>query len=328
LVKKSYYAQVNSINRINWSYFSMGWKGSQVSITYHGDRCPADRNCGIMKGVFPFRENQESNTMKDQPVVLVTGASSGIGEATAWKFAQQGYRVVLAARRRDRLQALADKIVSAGGAACPVETDVTKLADIQRLVQIALEEYSQIDVLVNNAGFGRLTWLENLDPVQDIELQVQVNLLGVIQTTRMALPSMIQRRKGHIINMASIAGLIAPPTYSIYSATKFAVRGFSEALRREVGCYDIHVSVIYPGGVETEFKGHTGIKRKTGITTPGRMRLSADQVAEAVWRVVKRPKKTVVIPSVYRVATAFNALFPGMTDWIIEKRFTKVERDL
>ncbi len=266
--------------------------------------------------------------MIEKSVIVITGASSGIGEATAWKFAQQGYRVVLAARRFDRLKVLAEKIKADGGDALPIATDIARLADIRCLIQTTLEKYSQIDVLLNNAGFGRLAWLESLDPLLDIESQIQVNLLGAIQTTRMALPNMISRRTGHIINMASIAGLIAPPTYSIYSATKFGMRGFSEALRREVGCYGIQVSVIYPGAVTTEFVEHTGMRRKTGITTPGRMRLSADQVADAVWQLVKRPRRSVIIPPIFRYATAINFIFPGWVDWIVEKRFVAMERDL
>jgi short-subunit dehydrogenase len=265
--------------------------------------------------------------MSDQPVIVITGASSGIGEATALKFAQEGFRVVLAARRSKRLEALTDKITSAGGQAYPLATDVTKLIDIQRLVQATIGKYDRIDVLFNNAGFGRLSWLESLDPVNDIEAQIQVNLLGVIQMTRATLPVMIEQRGGHIINMASVAGLIAPPTYSIYAASKFGLRGFSEALRREVASYGIKVSVIYPGGVQTEFSEHIGMRRKSGITTPGRMRLSAEQVADEIWRLVKKPKRAVVIPSIYRAAIVFNALLPGLVDWIIEKRFISVERN-
>ena len=151
-------------------------------------------------------------------------------------------------------------------------------------------------------------------------------MLGAIHTTQQLLPGMIARRKGHIVNMASAAGLVAMPTYSIYAATKFGLRGFSEALRREVGIYGIRVSVIYPGGVETEFKSHTGIKRKTGITTPPKLRLTAEKVAEEVWKLVQRPRRSVVLPGIYRLAVSFNSLLPGMMDWIVDRRFTQVER--
>ncbi|MCJ7657703.1 MAG: SDR family oxidoreductase, partial [Anaerolineales bacterium] len=199
--------------------------------------------------------------MSSSPAIIITGASSGIGAATARIFADRGYRVTLAARRLERLEALAQEIKSAGGEALSVATDVTQLNDIRNLVQTTLNEFGQIDVLFNNAGFGRLDWLENLDPVKDIEAQFRVNLLGVILTAQAVVPHMIERCAGHIINMGSIAGLVATPTYTVYSASKFAVRGFTEALRREVGIYGVKVSGIYPGGVATEFSQHTGARR-------------------------------------------------------------------
>ena len=266
--------------------------------------------------------------MPVSPVILITGASSGIGEAAARRFCIGGYRVVLAARRLDRLLSLAEELESAGGQALAVSTDIAQLKDIQSLVSTAMEHYGQIDVLFNNAGFGKLAWLDELDPLNDIHNQILVNQLGVIQTTRAVLPEMIARRQGHIINMGSMAGFIATPTYSIYAASKFAVRGFSEALRREVGVYGIHVSVIYPGGVATEFKSHTGAKRKTGMTTPRWLRLTPERVAETVWKVVQRPRRTVLLPWVYSLAVAVNTLFPGLVDRIIEARFTRRERDL
>ncbi len=264
--------------------------------------------------------------LSDQPVILITGASSGIGAATAQKFAREGYRVVLTARRFERLLEQVAIIEAAGGQAFPIRADLSRYDDICNMVAEAQGKYGQIDVLFNNAGFGRLKWLERLDPHQDIEAQIQVNLLGAIHTTQQLLPGMIARRKGHIVNMASAAGLVAMPTYSIYAATKFGLRGFSEALRREVGIYGIRVSVIYPGGVETEFKSHTGLKRKTGITTPPKLRLTAEKVAEEVWKLVQRPRRSVVLPGIYRLAVSFNSLLPGMMDWIVDRRFTQVER--
>ena len=261
-------------------------------------------------------------------VVLITGASSGIGEATARLLAKKGYRLVVTARRIERLESLAGDIFAAGGEALPIKADVTRFTDIQRLVQAALERYGQVDVLFNNAGFGRLDWLENLDPVADIERQLQVNLLGLIQTTRAVLPHMIEKRAGHIINMSSLAGFIATPTYSIYAASKFGVRGFTEALRREVSVWNIRVSGIYPGGVETEFRGKTGLSRKTGLHTPAGLKLSADQVASAILRVVERPRRTLILPGVTKAAVWMNLLLPGLLDWLIERRFTRQEREV
>ena len=147
--------------------------------------------------------------------------------------------------------------------------------------ETVLDRYGHIDVLVKNAGFGRLSWLEKLHPSEDVQEQVQVNLLGLIWTAQAVLPPMIARRRGHIINIGSMAGHIATLTYSVYAATKFGVRGFTDALRREVGVYGIRVSGIYPGGVESEFRQHAHIRRKTDVSTPRRLRLTCEQVAEA-----------------------------------------------
>jgi hypothetical protein len=264
--------------------------------------------------------------MAEPPVILVTGASSGIGAATARLFGQAGYRVAMGARRIDRLLALARQIEAQGGQALTLCIDLTRLEEIQALVQATIERYGQIDVLVNNAGAGRLDWLENLDPVEGIEGQLKLNLVALIQITQAVLPHMIARRQGQIINVASLAGLIATPTYSVYAASKFGVRGFSEALRREVGMYGIHVSVVYPGGARTEFAQQARIRRKTGRTTPESLRLEPDQVAQAILRLVRRPRRGTVLPWPMNLAVWFNLFLPGLSDKIIENRFTRPER--
>jgi short-subunit dehydrogenase len=261
-------------------------------------------------------------------VVIVTGASSGIGAAAAREFGRAGARVVLAARRLDRLEALAAEIeaMGSGAQALAVAADLSRLDDIQSLVDQALARFGRIDVLFNNAGFGRLGWLETLDPAKDIQAQVNVNVLGVLLTTRLVLPHLQAQRGGHIINMASVAGLVGTPTYSIYAACKFAVRGFSEALRREVAPWNIRVSVIYPGGVATEFGEHAGIQRKTNVTTPAFMRLTAEQVAQAVVGLVRRPRRELVITWPFRLSVWLNQLWPGVVDWATIRQFTEVER--
>ena len=266
--------------------------------------------------------------MSNQPVILVTGASSGIGEAVARLFAQEGYRVSMAARRLDRLNALAGEIEMKGGQALAVRTDITNYEDIQHLIANTLDQYGQIDILVNNAGFGRIKWLEELDPMEDIQAQIQTNLIATILVAREIVPHMIERRSGHIINMGSMGGLVASPTYTIYSASKFGLRGFTEALRREIGVYGIQVSGIYPGAVKTEFKQHAGIYRKTGRTTPDSLLLEPGEVARVVLSVVRRPRRELIIPWQMRFTVWMNILFPGIVDRIVESRFTRLERDL
>lgn len=262
-------------------------------------------------------------------VVIVTGASSGIGEATAREFAKAGAKVVLAARRVDRLESLAREIVAMGGGAeaLVVQADLSKLEDIQALISKTLEKFARIDVLVNNAGFGRLDWLENLDPIKDIQSQFDVNVLGVVQTTRQTLPIMIKQRSGHIINMCSMAGLVATPTYTIYAACKHAVHGFSEALRREVKPWGIDVSIIYPGGVTTEFGAHAGIKRKTNATTPRFMLLTAEQVGETVVKLVRNPRPMLIIPWLWSFTVWMNRNLNALVDYTTINRFTIPERE-
>jgi len=262
-------------------------------------------------------------------VVIVTGASSGIGEATARQFAREGAKVVLAARRVDRLQSLAQEIVAmgTGAEAFVVQADLSKLEDIQSLINQTLDKYGRIDVLVNNAGFGRLDWLEKLDPLKDIQSQFDVNVLGVIQTTRQALPVMIKQRSGHIINMCSMAGLVATPTYTIYAACKHAVHGFSEALRREVKPWGIDVSMVYPGGVTTEFGQHAGIQRKTQATTPKSLLLSADDVGRAVVQLVRSPRAMWIIPWAWSFTVWMNRNLNWLVDYTTINRFTIPERE-
>jgi short-subunit dehydrogenase len=266
------------------------------------------------------------NNISPDPVIIITGASSGIGEATAKLFASNGYRVVLAARRIEQLNDLAQAIRLKGGRALVVLTDITKNDQIENLVSQTLDHFGQIDILLNNAGLGRLEWLEKLDPIFDIEYQVKVNLIGMIQMTRAVLPFMIERKQGHIINIGSIAGLIATPTYSVYAASKYGVRGFTEALRREVSIHEIKVTGIYPGGVATEFGDKAGINRKTKISTPGFLKLTAADVAKTVYRVVQKPYRAVIIPGLMRPTVWLSVIFPGVVDRIIERRFTKRER--
>ncbi len=262
-------------------------------------------------------------------VVIVTGASSGIGAATARHFGHAGARIALVARRVEKLEALENEInaLGNGAEAESIPADLSDLAAIQSMVGKTIDRFGHIDVLLNNAGFGRLKWLEEFDPVKDIEAQIRVNVLGVIQTTRQVLPHFIEQKSGHIINMCSIAGKVATPTYTIYAACKHAVHGFTEALRREVGVWGIKVGAIYPGGVATEFSSHTSAQRKTGISTPKWMLLTADDVANAVVRMVRSPRPERVMPGLQRVSIFLNRITPWIVDRTTRNRFVIPERE-
>ena len=261
-------------------------------------------------------------------VVIGTGASSGLGAATARQFGREGAKVALAARRLDRLKAIALEIQALGtdAEALAIQTDLSRLEDIQSLVSEVFNRFGKIDVLVNNAGFGHMDWLEHLDPEKDIEAQFDVDVLGVVQTTRQVLPVMIRQRSGHIINMCSMAGLIGTPTYTIYAACKHAVHGFSEALRREVKPWGIDVSMLYPGGVTTEFGRHGSLKRKTQTTTPAFLLLSPEEVGRAVVGLARRPRAMYVIPRLWGLVALLNKLFPSIVDYTAIHRFTIPER--
>jgi NADP-dependent 3-hydroxy acid dehydrogenase YdfG len=192
-------------------------------------------------------------------VVVITGASSGLGEATARLLARQGASVVLGARRNDRIKALADELVGAGGKASSVATDVRDREQVKRLVDSAVESFGRIDVMLNNAGVMPLAPLERLK-TDEWDQMIDVNLKGVLNGIAAALPYMKEQKSGHFINVASVAGHKIIPDGTVYCATKFAVRALSEGLRQEVKPYNIRTTVISPGAVATELLEHISEK--------------------------------------------------------------------
>jgi NADP-dependent 3-hydroxy acid dehydrogenase YdfG len=182
-------------------------------------------------------------------VVVITGASSGLGEATARRLAKDGAKLVLAARRADRLAALAKELDQGPDAA--VETDVTDIEQVRRLVDGAVERHGRIDVIINNAGLMPLSPIER-GKVEDWDRMIDVNIKGVLYGIAAALPHMKAQKSGHIINVSSVAGHKVRPGSTVYSATKTAVRVLSEGLRQEVKPYGIRTTIISPGAVESE----------------------------------------------------------------------------
>jgi NADP-dependent 3-hydroxy acid dehydrogenase YdfG len=184
-------------------------------------------------------------------VVVITGASSGLGEATARHLSAQGATVVLGARRVGRLQSLVDELTAHGAKALAVATDVTHPEQVQRLVDAAVQTYGRIDVMINNAGLMPQAPLERLK-VDEWDRMIDVNIKGVLYGIAAALPHMQRQKSGHIINVSSVAGHKVGPGFAVYAATKHAVRALSEGLRQEVKPYGIRTTVISPGAVATE----------------------------------------------------------------------------
>ncbi|GHF62148.1 short-chain dehydrogenase [Deinococcus metalli] len=235
-------------------------------------------------------------------MVVLTGASSGIGRATARELAARGHTLVLAARRAAELDALARDLDPGGTRVLAVPTDVTQGASRRALIEAATARFGHIDVLVNNAGITveRGWWWDDPDPLRVL----RVNLDAPIELTRLVLPAMRARRAGHIVNIASVAGLVA--TNGMYSASKFGLRGFSLALRRELLGTGVHVSVVSPGFVKSEMTA------SAGLPMPG-----PDVVARAVADVLERPRREVIVPRGYRAAVWFDRHVPALSDRLV-----------
>jgi NADP-dependent 3-hydroxy acid dehydrogenase YdfG len=184
-------------------------------------------------------------------VVVITGASSGLGEACARLLSAHGASVVLGARRQDRIKSLAGELTARGGKALAVTTDVTHRDHVKKLVDAAVHAYGRVDVMINNAGLMPQSLLEHLK-IDEWDRMIDVNIKGVLYGIAAALPYMQKQKAGHIINVSSVAGHKVGPGTAVYAATKYAVRALSEGLRQEVKPYNIRTTVISPGAVATE----------------------------------------------------------------------------
>src|SRR2546429_6349007 len=229
-----------------------------------------------------------SSGVKDK-VIVITGASSGIGEATALLLAERGAKVVLGARRSDRLEALTARMADAGGEATYACTDVKRREDLSNLVRLACERYGKLDVLVNNAGIMPVSPLDDLR-VEDWEEMIDINIKGVLYGIAAALPVFRKQGFGHFVNTASTAGHKTVPTMSVYSGTKFAVRAISEGLRQEAGD-KLRVTIISPGFVHTNLADSmTNPEVKAQIIDQrDRMAIPPEAIARAIAFAIEQP---------------------------------------
>ena len=227
--------------------------------------------------------------------VAVTGASSGIGEATALACAAAGAAVSLAARRTDRIEALAERIRGEGGSALAIETDVSDEAQANAFVRRTHEELGRLDVLVNNAGVMLLGPIENA-PTEEWRRMIDANVYGVLYCSHAAFPLMREQGGGTIVNVSSVAGRVARLGSGVYNLTKFGVGAFSESLRQEGVPHNIRVTLVEPGAVDTELAGHNRDEVLDQIKQrfEGVKRLEADDIARAVLYVIGQPEHVAV----------------------------------
>ena len=222
-------------------------------------------------------------------VVIITGASSGLGEATARHLAAKGAHVVLAARRKDKLDALVAELVAAGGQAVAYQTDVTSQDDVNALIKGAVDTFGRLDVLVNNAGLMAIAPLSEAR-VDEWDRMIDINIKGLLYGVAAALPVFQQQSSGHFINIASVAGLkVFSPGGTVYSGTKFAVRAISEGLRHEVGGR-IRTTTIEPGAVDSELKfGSSHQASRDFVVDFYQQAIPADSVARAIAFAIEQP---------------------------------------
>jgi NADP-dependent 3-hydroxy acid dehydrogenase YdfG len=241
-----------------------------------------------------------NNNNIEGKVVVITGASSGLGESTARLLSSQGASVVLGARRADRLRSLADELTGSGGKALAVTTDVIYPDQVKRLVDTAVQTYGRIDVMINNAGLMPQSPLERLK-IDEWNRLIDVNIKGVLYGIAAALLYMKQQKAGHIINVSSVAGHKVGPGFAVYAATKHAVRALSEGLRQEVKPYNIRTTVISPGAVATELPNTTTepdiaekVRKSYEIAIP------AESFARAVAFAINQPEEVDVNEILFR----------------------------
>lgn len=252
----------------------------------------------------------------DGKVVIVTGASSGIGESVAREFARGGAITVLAARRAERLEGLQKEIEEMGGRALAVPTDLTRLGEITHLVQETLANYGRIDVLANIAGWAIYDWLEELS-AEELRQTYEVNVIGLAELTRQVIPPMKAQRSGFILNMSSYVSRISVPPLTVYASTKYAIEGLTDGLRRALLPWGITVIRIHPSSVSgTEFNQRV-LRGGTVQYQPVPIgRISRERLARHIVDLIERPRRALFISRLYEVPVLLNKILPEVIDWV------------
>lgn len=247
-------------------------------------------------------------------VAIITGASSGIGEVTALEFASAGAKVVLAARRIERLEKLAETIRAGGGTALAIRTDLTMIEQIRYLVKTSLATFGRVDILANIAGSGYYDWFEELSS-ENLREHYEVNVIGLAELTREIVPVMKAQRSGFILNMCSYSSVISAPPLTVYASTKYAVEGLTDGLRRELIPWGIKVMRIHPSGVTgTEFKEKASRDGGIQFKSISLGQVTREKVARALVRLVEHPRREIYLGRLYDVPAILNKLLPWTID--------------
>jgi NADP-dependent 3-hydroxy acid dehydrogenase YdfG len=250
-------------------------------------------------------------------VIAITGASAGIGHATALRLARDGESLVLCARRKDRLEETADAVIRLGGRALAVVADVTREDDMTGLVEKALDRFGRLDVMVCNAGFAIYGAIDAIAPPQ-MQRLLDVNYMGTYHAVRAALPVFRRQNAGHAIVVSSIVGKRGVPYVGAYAATKFAQVGLAECLRSELRGSPIHLSVVFPISTKTEFF-EVMVRESGHATRAAGPRQPAEHVADAIAGAIDHPVPEVYPYKLSRGLVVLNAIAPGLCDRIVKK---------
>ena len=258
---------------------------------------------------------------------FITGASQGIGKATALLFAKNGYDLVITARTKDKLEAVAEEIRTLGRQVIAVTADTSNRSAIETLISLGIERFGHIDVLVNNAGVCMSAPMSKTT-IEDWEKIINVNLWGYIYTINALLPHLIERQQGNIINVGSFGGKVPLPKMTAYCTSKFAITGLTETLRLELEPQGIHVSGVHPSVTNSDFMERAIFKDSDPQEEENRRKSMAqmlssplssqpEDVAEAIYNAVKHPQAEVIVGSA-KVPAFFNRLFPGLTQGMMQ----------
>ena len=258
--------------------------------------------------------------MTSKRIIAITGASSGIGEASAAGFAKRGDAVVLVARRPGELQRVEKKLSGLGADLMAIQCDVSRKEDVSRMSDLVIKRFGRLDILVNNAGFAVYGRVRD-QTICEIESQMATNYLGMVYCTKSFLPHLLGRGSGHIVNVASVAGSVGLPGIAPYCASKFAMLGFSEGLKHELQGTGVGVTVVSPIMVRTNFFKHPSFPSMEGRQ---RISLSAERVARAVLHATDSPRLEMVVPFAVRGAIWAKQTFPYVINPIIGSSFKRM----